>query len=138
MACRLADSYYCGMAINILGKSRCPLCERVLQNGDDIMGTPHFLTSGPLHRYSDAGMHRDCFMAWPNAGDFRAAFNDFGRSFPSGPRQMLEDGSIVEMKPDELPPREDGKPRVKVGILGAGEERDQLLAALDAVRKREQ
>jgi hypothetical protein len=136
MACPLAEGYYPGMAITILGKSQCPLCDKVLQSGDDIIGTPHFIHSGPLHRYSDAGMHRGCFTAWSKAGEFIAAFNEFGRSFPRGPRQMLKDGSIVEVNPDELPPREEGKPRVTVGILGEGEERDLLLAAMDAVTRR--
>jgi hypothetical protein len=102
------------MAIIILGKSECPLCGRVIQVDDDYMGTPHFLPSGPLSRYSDAGIHRDCFMAWPKAGEFRLAFNEVGRSWLGGPRQMLEDGSIVEVKREELPPRQEGKARLTI------------------------
>lgn len=124
------------MAIIIRGVTACPLCGEVLRDGDDIVATPHFLHSGPLSRYSDAAMHRECFTAWPKADAFRSAFNDFGRSWPGGPHQMLTDGTIVKVTPDDLPPRQEEEARLTVGVLGDVEDRVQLLAALDATGKR--
>lgn len=124
------------MAIILLGKSECPICGLVLEEGDDFFGTPHFIHSGPLSRYSDAGMHRACFTAWPKADEFRLLFNEAGRSWPGGPRQMLPDGAIVKVSVEDLPARAIGKPRLTLGVLGIEEERHQLNAAIDAVEKR--
>lgn len=121
------------MAIIIFGKSECPLCCSPLQADDDYMATSHFLPTGPLSRYSDAAMHRDCFKAWAKAGEFRAAFNEVGRSWPGGPRQMLEDGTVVKVDAEDLPPVVHGKPHLNISILGSPDDQDELLSALDRV-----
>lgn len=119
------------MAIIIRGITECPLCGKVLADGDDLVATSHFIHSGPLSRFSDAGMHRSCFVAWPKAGAFRAEFNG---TFSDRPLQMLDDGSIVEgvaIGDDVV-----AKPRLTLGVIGDGPEREELLAALEATERR--
>lgn len=119
------------MAIIILGKSECPLCGNVIQPSDDYMATSHFLHVGPLSRYSDAAMHRDCFKAWPQANEFRRAFNEVGRSGPGKPLQMMADGTVVEVNPDDLPPVSSCVPRLNISIIGSPDDQKELLSALD-------
>ncbi len=66
------------MAITILGASRCPLCGGVIAKDHDFVATSHFITdkTDPLMAaYSDATMHRACFLAWPHREEFVAKFN---------------------------------------------------------------
>lgn len=87
------------MAIIIAGASKCSICDAVLARGEDVIGTPHFIhdSSHPLWPFSDSGMHRACFLAWPKASEFRAAYNDlWNREVPDHPREMLRDGTIVD------------------------------------------
>jgi hypothetical protein len=60
------------------GKTKCVLCDAVLLATDDIVATTHFITdaSDPLWRYSDAAMHRACFVAWKHRDAFRAKYNE--------------------------------------------------------------
>jgi hypothetical protein len=93
------------VAIIIRGKTTCSICRAVLANDDDIVATPHFIhdESHKLWRFSDSAMHRSCFLAWPEAGAFRAAFNQIWPTLvPRHPREMLDDGSIVERTGDEV------------------------------------
>lgn len=88
------------MAIIIRGATACSLCEAVLAEGEDIIGSPHFIHDQchRLWRFSDSGMHRVCFMAWSEAPEFRAAYNDlWNKLVPEHPREMLSDGTIVDL-----------------------------------------
>lgn len=79
------------MALVMRGKSTCPLCGKVLAEGDDIVGTTHFIAdrNDPLWRFSDAAMHRACFEAWEHRGEFEAkyqrAIEERRRSLPQQP-----------------------------------------------------
>ena len=55
------------MGMTFLGLSKCVLCGRVLQEGEDLHGFPAFVSneSDPLYRYSDAGLHTACLEADP-------------------------------------------------------------------------
>lgn len=93
----------------VLGKSTCPLCDGVIQEGDRVVATPAFLLIGHrFRRYSDTAMHYECFQAWPHSLDFVSAFNDspFGLR-PEGSDQrhhMLPDGTIEVIGPNEVLP----------------------------------
>jgi hypothetical protein len=65
------------MALIFRGASRCPLCDGIIAEDDDIVATQHFIPdeSDPLWRYSDAAIHRSCFLAWPHRGAFVAKYN---------------------------------------------------------------
>ena len=53
------------MAIIFLGKSKCPLCNEILTQEDDIIGLPPISdTSNLLYEYFDCGFHKTCYENW--------------------------------------------------------------------------
>jgi len=59
------------MALIFRGRSKCSICSEILQTDDRLYATSHFL--GPEHflwRYSDSGMHWDCFEKWEHREAF--------------------------------------------------------------------
>ena len=74
------------MALIIYGSSRCALCGLVLERADEIVATPHFVgdPADPLWRFSDAGMHRACFVAWSLRAAFVAQFNAVAAEYVAG------------------------------------------------------
>jgi hypothetical protein len=86
------------MAIHIRGKTRCSICGEVIRDGEDWVGTPHFLHDDkhPLWRFSDSSMHRVCFVTWEHAEEFRDLYDRLlNELVPAHPRRMLGDGTIV-------------------------------------------
>lgn len=80
----------------------CALCDQVIDNAlldaDDFVATTHFLEGGPLWRFSDAAMHRTCFMAWDQREAFIRAYNERMKGWLAGNgtyTQMAENGDIV-------------------------------------------
>ena len=91
------------MAIVVRGKSACSICNQILRDGDDIIGTPHFIadTAHQLYRFSDSAMHQLCFEGWEHAQQFRSLYDKvWAESVPHIPREMRADGSIVPLKSD--------------------------------------
>jgi hypothetical protein len=84
------------MALLIPGSTRCPLCEAVIGAGDDIVATSHFIgdPSDPLWKFSDAAMHRPCFLRWPDREPFIARYHETLGAITSG------DGTYLDMQPD--------------------------------------
>jgi hypothetical protein len=89
------------MALVILEKSECPLCGKVLRQGESLVMTSPFIEerTHPLWRFSDAAMHRACFLAWSERPLFIETFNSYFDRHLRGMRYMLEDGSIEEREP---------------------------------------
>jgi len=93
------------MAITLRGKSKCPICESVLEAGQELVSTTHFISSPshPLWRYSDAAMHYNCFQTWEHREAFVSEFNDtVGRIvWGNGTRHYMQgDGIIVVANAD--------------------------------------
>jgi hypothetical protein len=87
------------MALIIEGKSRCVLCERVLAEDDAIFATTAFLDNNhPLWRFSDAAMHLECFLAWPQRTEFVAVYNEVWRDHPR--RKILHEDGSLEVVPN--------------------------------------
>ena len=89
------------MALILLGKSKCVLCEVVLQKEDRLVATSHFIgdRSDPLWRYSDAPFHYRCFIRWKSRHDFICKFNDIVRKSASPAARahyMTWDGEILD------------------------------------------
>lgn len=89
------------MALILRGKSRCALCDEVLEEGEELFATSAFLSdeAHPLWRYSDAAMHLSCFRDWPDREAFVAEFNSFWAHHFRGMRFMHSDGTIEEREP---------------------------------------
>lgn len=89
------------MAIVILGRSRCAICNEVIERSQEVVATAAFIED-PHHsllRFSDAAMHQPCFLAWDRRGEFVAQFNRvFGMHY-RGMRHMPPDGRIEEREP---------------------------------------
>ena len=91
------------MALIFRGKSECPLCGNVIMDGDEIVATSHFIadSNDPLWQFSDAGMHRSCFLTWDQREAFVAKFNRLvsGITLANGTyHQMESDGTIAVLE----------------------------------------
>ncbi|MHC4985394.1 MAG: hypothetical protein ACYTFO_04475 [Planctomycetota bacterium] len=92
------------MALIALGVTRCALCEEILTDRDDIVATTHFIADQGDHlwRYSDAGMHKTCFLQWKHKAEFVARYNEFleelRRRLGGRRQKMLDTGEIVEFR----------------------------------------
>lgn len=64
------------MALIFPGVSLCPLCERVIREGDECIGMSDGLPFWGLSRYADTAMHRACFEHWPLAELIPASYDD--------------------------------------------------------------
>ena len=89
------------MALVLLGESTCPLCDEVLEQGQDIVATSAFIEDSehPLWPFQDAGIHRTCFLEWPERERFVTLFNDYHARNYRGMLFMHSDGSLEEREP---------------------------------------
>jgi hypothetical protein len=90
------------MALLFQGKTECPLCHDVIQLGEDVVATSHFIAdqTDSLWRFSDASFHKACFLMWDRRGDFVSRFNAVMTERFGERRFMNDDGSYAPGKPD--------------------------------------
>lgn len=81
----------------------CAICKKVISDElldhGDFVSTMHFVedSSHELCLFSDAAMHKDCFMAWDKRAEFVQLYNDtIGKlTWGNGTyHQMGDDGQI--------------------------------------------
>ncbi|MCC7422434.1 MAG: hypothetical protein IT428_19310 [Planctomycetaceae bacterium] len=84
------------MALIFLGQSCCAICGDVITPVDEIVATSHFIADPTDHlwRFSDAPMHRPCFLAWELRAEFVARFNTTARGL------VFANGTYHEMQPE--------------------------------------
>ena len=59
------------MAIIFKGLSRCSICNKILHETEIIIGWQAFLSKEhKLWKYSDSGMHKQCFNSWEHKKEF--------------------------------------------------------------------
>ena len=90
------------MALIFRGTSKCALCDGVLEADDAIVATSHFIADrqNPLWRFSDAAMHKTCFLNWDQRQSFVDLFNQIMGGVIFGDRtskHMRDDGAIVSI-----------------------------------------
>ena len=75
------------------GTATCALCHQSLRPDADAVETPDFLAdeADPFFPFSDATMHRACFVVWDRRKAFIAHFNQVVRRF------VAEDGTYLQM-----------------------------------------
>ncbi len=75
------------------GTATCALCHQALRPDADAVVTPDFLAdeADPFFPFSDATMHRACFVVWDRRKTFIARFNRVARRFAA------EDGAHLQM-----------------------------------------
>ena len=82
------------MALIILGKTKCTLCEAPIASAGNVVATIPFLESSHLlSRYVDATMHYECFQGWYFRKEFVAAYNQRVGSNEMQPDGRLRDGA---------------------------------------------
>ena len=61
-----------GMALWVLGLTRCSLCDELVSECDRCLSTDHFIVDkgDPMWRYSDSVMHQNCFRRWKHKYEF--------------------------------------------------------------------
>ena len=64
------------MALLAWGQTKCSICHEVIDRGQFILATTHFISddSDPLSSYSDTHMHVECFISWENRAEFAARY----------------------------------------------------------------
>lgn len=82
------------------GRAHCALCREAIRPGEDVLITPDFLAdeTNPLWRFSDAAMHRPCFLVWDLRKSFVACYNRVAKRWvaPDGSRpRMTSEGEIL-------------------------------------------
>ncbi len=109
------------MALVFLGASQCSICGELLVHGQSIVGTSHFIadTTHPLWRFSDSGMHADCFDEWAHRDEFSALYYAaLGRILPGW------DPAVAPV------PGESSRSKIRVMVFGTTESRGGYFAAL--------
>lgn len=89
------------VAIIIRDSSSCAICGDTIRSEERIVATPAFIEDAddPLWKYSDAGMHSDCFLRWELRDAFIDAFNTYWSTHYRSMRSMEPDGTITERDP---------------------------------------
>ena len=82
------------------GRAYCGLCGEAIRPGEDALQTPDFLAdeTDPFWRFSDAAMHRACFLVWDRRKAFVARFNRAARTWvgtDGSHSRMTSEGEIV-------------------------------------------
>jgi hypothetical protein len=96
------------MALIIRGTTECALCHEILGDEDDIIGTSHFIDSPSdrFYNFSDAAMHRTCFLAWGMRARFIRRYNQVMGSLTFGNgtyHHMTDDGTIQILRREDAP-----------------------------------
>jgi len=73
------------MAIFLRGKTRCAICDRLIEDNDERFSTSTFLEkTHPLWRYADDTMHASCYMGWDRRAEFASEYCDSERRWFAG------------------------------------------------------
>jgi hypothetical protein len=76
------------MAVFIVGRTCCPLCERVIKEGEDIISFSPFVANqlDPLWIFSDGVFHADCFHREPLSHKALERYQEIRRRLGPGNR----------------------------------------------------
>jgi hypothetical protein len=103
------------MAMIIRGKSICPLCNEVLEEGEHLTAFPAFLPSDHLFgKFSDAAFHTICFEKDPDADAVHDVFYIWKKIWDSRPKELK---TIEEMEAWNKEAFKDFPPKGRVVIF---------------------
>jgi hypothetical protein len=90
------------MAILLRGKTRCPICGNLIEEGDEAVLFPHFVLNekDPLYALSDAACHRACVNADALGQAMLAAADEYYKRTGPGRRACAVCGNQI-LNPDE-------------------------------------
>jgi hypothetical protein len=90
------------MALLLVGKTPCSICEAVIEASHRSVLFPHFVPAGhPLQNYSDSAMHKQCFSDWEQRFEFIDLFNRTQGQivWDNGSHQMMMVDGTIETVP---------------------------------------
>lgn len=90
------------MAVIILGKSKCPLCCKLMREGQNLISFPHFVANelDPAWVFSDRAFHVECFQSHPLAEKAQTRYEEImARSGPGNRFCVVCKGAITD--PDD-------------------------------------
>ena len=95
------------------GRAHCALCGDVIRPGEDAFVTPDFLAddADPLWRFSDAAVHRACFLVWDQRKAFVARYNRLALRLATPEGSYLHLTSEGELVRRRAPKRGRSEPR---------------------------
>ena len=77
------------MALIIRGKSKCPLCNQILEETDHVTAFPSFVPSDHrFGKFSDAALHTSCFEKDPDYQAVEDMFYVFKKIMESRPKDL--------------------------------------------------
>jgi len=90
------------MAILLRGKTTCPICGKVIEEGDEAISFPHFILNekDPLFALSDTACHSACVNADPLGLAMLAAADEYYKHTGPGKRGCVVCGNQV-LNPDD-------------------------------------
>lgn len=90
------------MAIFIVGKTQCPLCEQIIEEGEEIVSFPPFIPNDldPLWIFSDGVFHAACFYREPLANKAVLRYEELRQKNGPGNRICVVCSSEIK-DPDE-------------------------------------
>jgi hypothetical protein len=92
------------------GAAICAICREAVHPDDDVVLTPDFLAddTDPLWRFTDAVVHRPCFLVWDRRKIFIERYNRLARQLVADDGSypfMTSEGDIVQRKGGRPPTR---------------------------------
>ncbi len=90
------------MAILLVGKTNCPICGKVIEKMEEVIGFPHIIVNekDPLYALSDSSCHVACVNADPLGREMLAAADEYFESAGPGKRACVVCGNQV-LNPDD-------------------------------------
>jgi len=66
------------MALLFIGKTRCPLCGEIIEEGQKVVAFPPFIENqlDPLWVFNDSALHAECFNNHPLAGKAQSRYKE--------------------------------------------------------------
>lgn len=79
------------MALILVGKTKCPLCDNILEDGQEIVSFSSFVSNelDPLWLFSDAAFHSDCFDHHPLSTEAIARHEEMRKKTAPGNRTCV-------------------------------------------------
>jgi len=77
------------MAMIIRGKSKCPLCNQILEDTEHLTALPAFIPSDHrFGKFSDAAFHTECFEKDPDYNDVENMYYVYKKIMASRPKEL--------------------------------------------------
>ncbi len=120
------------MAMIILGKSKCPLCNQILETNDELKAYPAFLPyDHRFGKFSDAAFHKVCAEADPDYNSVEDMLYVWKKIMDGRPKDLKERDTWAKEAFQDWPPK-NGVIIMEQCFTDEGEEADWFWADKDS------